>query len=396
MLRLAVGRDGRPVSPTPLFGTPRRPLESAVGGNRSRFIDAEFAFAGASSAAGVRSARAVERQPLGGGCATRRSPPLLEWLQGGSFSHWHKDFSMRTLFSRFCTLALGLTLAADALRRAPQHLRSLANRLLGGPDDLLRRVPRRCPSEPIAAYLIGESTIGRSNADRPACQWEKEVTALKAGDPTQTAGGLVLSRKWHGTADRRVRHAGRPGPPLLRAGRPHGGRFDHDGLASTPDKFAYCYLYHCNPKALGGLNESKFMTFGFEALEAPTDAKPAKVKGRIQNAAVHVEHEGTTYVIQLRVTVLSSILTKLNSPGPPVLRGRPGLLFVGTGHPSDQTTSPRKNMDLRQWGAATWVPLLRSDRGEVQILADESPARGRQVQGRPTRSPILLYRRWRR
>jgi hypothetical protein len=205
---------------------------------------------------------------------------------------------MRTLFSRFCTLALGLTLAADAFAGAPN---TCALWPIGYWEDqtiYYAEYHDDCPSEPIAAYLIGEYDWPLE-CGSTGCQWEKEVTALKAGDPTQTAGGLVLSRKWLPQTDEFVMPAG-PARRFSEQVARTAVRFDHDGLASTPDKFAYCYLYHCNPKALGGLNESKFMTFGFEALEAPTDAKPAKVKGRIQNAAVHVEHEGTTYVIQLR------------------------------------------------------------------------------------------------
>ena len=205
---------------------------------------------------------------------------------------------MRLCLPRVCLLAAALFVSAkDAAAEAPN---TCALWPMGYWEDqtiYYAEFHETCQSEPMSAFLIGDYDWPLE-CGSDGCQWEREIE-VSATDPTRTTRGIVLTHKWIPRTDEFVMPAG-PARRFSRQISRTAVSFDHDDNAATPDKFAYVYLYNVNPSGVGGTSTSKFMKFGFEALEAPDKAPRAKVTRRILNSAVHLEHEGTTYVVQLR------------------------------------------------------------------------------------------------
>lgn len=205
---------------------------------------------------------------------------------------------MRLRLSQLCVLAAALFLSTkDGAAEAPHTCALWPMAYWEDMTIYYAEFHENCQTEPMSAYLIGDYDWPLE-CGSAGCQWEKELE-VSATDPNRTTQGIVLSQKWIPRTDEFVMPAG-PARRFSQQISRTAVSFDHDENPATPDKFAYCYLYQVNPSAVGGQSTSKFMKFGFEALEAPEKAPRAKVTRRILNSAVHLEHEGTTYVVQLR------------------------------------------------------------------------------------------------
>lgn len=205
---------------------------------------------------------------------------------------------MRLCLSRLCLLAAVLCLSTkDASADAANTCALWPMAYWEDQTIYYAEFHQDCQSEPMSAYLIGEYDWPLE-CGSDGCLWDKEYE-VSATDPTRTTRGIVLTQKWIPRTDEFVMPAG-PARRFSQQISRTAVSFDHDDNAATPDKFAYIYLYQVNPSGVGGQSTSKFMKFGFEALEAPEKAPQAKVTGRILNSAVRLEHEGTTYIVQLR------------------------------------------------------------------------------------------------
>lgn len=154
-----------------------------------------------------------------------------------------------------------------------------------------------CGAEPESVYLMG-------NYDWPAtcgvggCIPAGEAVVAGTFSKSDAQGG-ILAKGWGPKTDRFEMPIG-PSRRFATQLSRMAVRFDHDGNAATAEKTAFCYTYLLNAAALGGDGQSKVAQFGFEAVQAPTDATPAKVVRKRNPYTYHVECEGNVYVVQLR------------------------------------------------------------------------------------------------